>query len=232
MLLKRLSVIFLALIVSVIVAAEFLLPQVAQNAVAQGMAEIIGTSEIQVAVVNRPAVGMLAGTFDHITIESTNAKLDKIIFNSLQADLRNIQLDRQKLYLNRSIKIEQIGEVNIQAVLTQDEVARYLNQNVKGIKNTAVIIDKGRMQAQSSFILGGIASVMIGLDGRVVNDGQKIKFVTERFLLNNSPVGNIGGIGLAEISLLDIKKLPFGVTVRDIIMEQGKLTLKADNKGK
>lgn len=232
MLWKRLSILFLALIASLIVATEFLLPQVAQNAVAQGMAEITGTGEVQATVSNRPAIGMLAGSFDHIKVESTNAKIDKIVFSSLKADLRKIQLDRQQLYLNRSVKIEQIGEVNVEAVLTQDEVARYLNQNVKGVKNTTVTLDKGKMQAQSSFVLGGIASVSIGLEGRVLNDGQRIKFVTDKLLLNNSPVGNVGGIGLAEISLLDLKKLPFGVTVRDIILEQGKLTLYADNKSR
>lgn len=232
MLWKRLSILFLALIASLIVATEFLLPQVAQNAVAQGMAEITGTGEVQATVSNRPAIGMLAGSFDHIKVESTNAKIDKIVFSSLKADFRKIQLDRQQLYLNRSVKIEQIGEVNVEAVLTQDEVARYLNQNVKGVKNTTVTLDKGKMQAQSSFVLGGIASVSIGLEGRVLNDGQRIKFVTDKLLLNNSPVGNVGGIGLAEISLLDLKKLPFGVTVRDIILEQGKLTLYADNKSR
>lgn len=232
MLWKRLSILFLALIASLIVATEFLLPQVAQNAVAQGMAEITGTGEVQATVSNRPSIGMLAGSFDHIKVESTNAKIDKIVFSSLKADFRKIQLDRQQLYLNRSVKIEQIGEVNVEAVLTQDEVARYLNQNVKGVKNTTVTLDKGKMQAQSSFVLGGIASVSIGLEGRVLNDGQRIKFVTDKLLLNNSPVGNVGGIGLAEISLLDLKKLPFGVTVRDIILEQGKLTLYADNKSR
>ena len=227
---KRLLMFFLAIALLGAVAAEFILPQATSLAVAQGMTELVGSSEIKAQVIKRPAVAMVTGSFDQITVNAANAKVDKIIFRQLNAELKDVQLDRQRLYLNRQAVIEQVGEINVAAVLTQEEVARYLNQQVKGVKNATVIIDQGKMTAQSSFVLGGFATVAIGLEGRVVQDGQIVKFVTDRFLLNNSPVGSIGGIGLAEIPLLDMKKLPFGVTVRDIMLEQGKLTLHANNK--
>ena len=229
---KRLLMFFLAIALLGAVAAEFILPQATSLAVAQGMTELVGSSEIKAQVIKRPAVAMVTGSFDQITVNAANAKVDKIIFRQLNAELKDVQLDRQRLYLNRQAVIEQVGEINVAAVLTQEEVARYLNQQVKGVKNATVIIDQGKMTAQSSFVLGGFATVAIGLEGRVVQDGQIVKFVTDRFLLNNSPVGSIGGIGLAEIPLLDMKKLPFGVTVRDIMLEQGKLTLHANNKAR
>ena len=227
---KRLLMFFLAIALLGAVAAEFILPQATSLAVAQGMTELVGSSEIKAQVIKRPAVAMVTGGFDQITVDAANAKIDKIIFRQLKAELKDVQLDRQRLYLNRQAVIEQVGEVNVLAVLTQEEVARYLNQQVKGVKNATVSIDQGKMTAQSSFVLGGFATVAVGLEGRVIQDGQIVKFVTDRFLLNNSPVGSIGGIGLAEIPLLDMKKLPFGVTVRDIMLEQGKLTLHANNK--
>ena len=229
---KRLLMFFLAIALLGAVAAEFILPQATSLAVAQGMTELVGSREIKAQVIKRPAVAMVTGSFDQITVNAANAKVDKIIFRQLNAELKDVQLDRQRLYLNRQAVIEQVGEINVVAVLTQEEVARYLNQQVKGVKNATVIIDQGKMTAQSSFVLGGFATVAIGLEGRVVQDGQIVKFVTDRFLLNNSPVGSIGGIGLAEIPLLDMKKLPFGVTVRDIMLEQGKLTLHANNKAR
>ena len=229
---KRLLMFFLAIALLGAVAAEFILPQATSLAVAQGMTELVGSSEIKAQVIKRPAVAMVTGSFDQITVNAANAKVDKIIFRQLNAELKDVQLDRQRLYLNRQAVIEQVGEINVVAVLTQEEVARYLNQQVKGVKNATVIIDQGKMTAQSSFVLGGFATVAIGLEGRVVQDGQIVTFVTDRFLLNNSPVGSIGGIGLAEIPLLDMKKLPFGVTVRDIMLEQGKLTLHANNKAR
>jgi hypothetical protein len=64
----------------------------------------------------------------------------------------------------------------------------------------------------------------------VVADGQKIKMVTEKILLNNSQVGSLGGSLMSDIQLVDVKSLPFGVAVRDIVADQGKITIFADNK--
>ena len=164
---KRLLMFFLAIALLGAVAAEFILPQATSLAVAQGMTELVGSSEIKAQVIKRPAVAMVTGSFDQITVDAANAKIDKITFRQLKAELKDVQLDRQRLYLNRQAVIEQVGEVNVLAVLTQEEVARYLNQQVKGVKNATVSIDQGKMTAQSSFVLGGFATVAVGLEAVV-----------------------------------------------------------------
>ncbi len=229
---KRLLLILLGLLLVGALVAEVILPQVASDAVAQGMKELTSSAQVQAQVIKRPALGMLAGNFDKITVDATDAKADKITFSQFRATLSEVQLDRERLYFRRVVVLEQVKDVDVMAVITQEEVARYINQNVKGVKNATVIMDKGKMQVTSSFALGGLATVAITLEGRIVGDGQKIKFVTDRFLLNNIVAGNIGGSLLAEIPLIDLKKIPFGVTVRDIALEQGKLTLYADNKAR
>ncbi len=229
---KRLLLISVGLLLIVALVAEVMLPQVASDAVAQGMKELTSSAQVQAQVLKRPALGMIAGSFDKITVDATDAKVDKIAFSQFRATLTEVQLDRERLYFRRVVVLEQVKDVDVMAVITQEEVTRYINQNVKGVKNATVIMDKGKMQVTSSFAFGGLATVAITLEGRIVGDGQKIKFVTERFLLNNVAVGNIGGSLLAEIPLVDLKKLPFGVTVRDIALEQGKLILYADNKAR
>ncbi len=229
---KRLVLILFILVVIAGVAAEVILPKIASDAVAQGMSELTGAAQVKAVVQERPAVGMLTGSFDQISIEADNAKMDKLTFSHLAAVLTDVQLDRERLYFRRSVAIEKVKDIDLTATISQDEMARYINQNVKGVKNAAVTIDKGKMQASSSFAFGGIATVAISLEGRIIADGQRIKFVTERFLLNNTPVGNIGDAMLAEIPLVDLKKLPFGVTVREIVLDQGKVTLFTDNRPK
>ena len=229
---KRLLLISVGLLLIVALVAEVMLPQVASDAVAQGMKELTSSAQVQAQVLKRPALGMIAGSFDKITVDATDAKVDKIAFSQFRATLTEVQLDRERLYFRRVVVLEQVKDVDVMAVITQEEVTRYINQNVKGVKNATVIMDKGKMQVTSSFAFGGLATVAITLEGRIVGDGQKIKFVTDRFLLNNAVAGNIGGALLAEIPLVDLKKVPFGVTVRDIALEQGKLTLYADNKAR
>lgn len=228
---KRLLVIVLVMIMAAAFSIEVLLPQVASNAVAQGMADLTGSQQVKARVTKSPAMAMLSGSFDSVDVEIREAKLDKLIFSQLQVHLTAVQLHRENLFLRRTITLEQVGEAALTAVISQEEVARYLNQNVKGVKNAVVTIGAGKMQAVSSFSLGGFATVAVKLEGRIVSDGRKLSFVADRFGLNNAG-GNLGGAMLTEIPLVDLQKLPFGVTVREVILDQGKVTLLADNKPK
>lgn len=228
---KRLLVIVLVMIMATAFSIEVLLPQVASNAVAQGMADLTGSQQVKARVTKSPAMAMLSGSFDSVDVEIREAKLDKLIFSQLQVHLTAVQLHRENLFLRRTITLEQVGEAALTAVISQEEVARYLNQNVKGVKNAVVTIGAGKMQAVSSFSLGGFATVAVKLEGRIVSDGRKLSFVADRFGLNNAG-GNLGGAMLTEIPLVDLQKLPFGVTVREVILDQGKVTLLADNKPK
>lgn len=228
--LKRLLTILVIILVIAVAAGEIILPKLASDAVAQGMRDLTGTTQVRASVDKNPAIAMLGGSFSTVNIEADNAKLDKITFANLTAVLSDVQLDRQRLFFNRTLSIERVKDVNLTATITQEELARYINQNVKGIKNAIVTITPGKMQATSSFTFGAIATVAVSLEGKIVSDGQKIKFVTDRFFLNNTPVGNIGGAMLAEIPLLELKKLPFGVTVREITMADGKVIIATDNK--
>ncbi len=225
---KRLIVV-LVVIVALIVAGEVLLPAVVSEIVAQGMISQTGSDSVNAQVAKKPALLMLAGQFDKITVDAANARADKLVFSRFHAVLTDVELDMNTLLTRRLVALKSVGAVDLTAVVTEDELARYLNQTVKGVKNAAVAITPGKVQATSSFAIGSFANVGITIEGRIVADNQKIKFVTEKFLLNNSLVGNIGGGMLTEIPLIEMKKLPFGVTVRDIVMEQGKIVIHADN---
>jgi hypothetical protein len=114
-------------------------------------------------------------------------------------------------------------------VLTQEELAACLNKSVKGVKNAAVVITPDKVQATSNFVVGGLANLVVTIDGRIVGDGDKIKFVTQNFNVNNRFLGNIGGGAFNEITLVDMKKLPFNVSVQEIVMENGRVIIKASN---
>lgn len=227
---KRLMV-MLGLVLALLAAGEALLPAAVSEIVAQGMISQTGSDSVNAQVAKRPAWLMLGGQFDQISVEAANARADKLVFSRFHAVLSDVALDMNTLLTRRLIMLKSVGAVELTAVVTEDELARYLNQTVKGVKNATVAITPGKVQATSSFAIGSFANVGITLEGRIVADSQKIKFVTEKFLLNNSLVGNIGGGMLTEIPLLDLKKLPFGVTVRDIAMEQGQIVIHAGNGG-
>jgi len=222
----------LLFVLLLVAASELLLPMVMSNAVNQGLMSLTGSDQVTVTLTKRPAILMLGGKFDHIQLKAEHAKIDKIIFSEMNIALTNAQLDMGKLISRQVVDFQSVEDVDIIAVVGQDELAGYLNQAVKGVKNAAVVITPGKVKASSTFAIGGFANVAVGLEGRIVSDGQKIKFVTDRFLINNMLTGNIGGSLLTEIPLVDVNKLPFHVNMRDIVTENGKVTLYLDNRSR
>ncbi len=212
------------------VAGEVLLPMILSDIVAKGMRGLVGSEQVTATLTKRPAFLMLGGKFDTITVSARQAKADKLVFDDMSITLKDAQLDMGALITRRLVAFQSVGDVEIRGTVTQDELARYLNQTVKGIKNAVVDIQSDKIKASSSFSLGGFANVAVSLEGKIVGDGQKIKFVTDQFLLNNRMTGNLGGALLTEISLVDLNKFPFHVNVRDIVMESGKVILYLDNR--
>lgn len=216
-------------IVLLLAAGELLLPMVLSDFVAKGMRGLVGSENVTVTLTKRPALLMLGGKFDVINLTAQQAKTDKIMFSDMDITLKDAQLDMGTLLSRRVVAFQSVGDVGIRATVTQEELAQYLNQNVKGVKNAVVDINADKIKASSTYAIGGFANVAVSLEGKIVGDGQKIKFVTDRFLINNRMTGNIGGSLLTEIAILDLNKLPFHVNVRDIVMQNGKVILYLDN---
>lgn len=219
-------------IVMVIAAIQMILPKVVSEAVAQGLRELTGSKQVTAKVDKSPAILMLGGKFDKITADASDVKTDKITFRTMHISLTGVDVDIQSLLTSRKLVLQQLNDVAITATLSQEELATFLNNSVKGVKNAVVNITSGKVEVNSALTLGGFARVDVKLEGRIAGDreNQRITFVTDRFLLNNTPVGNIGGSLLTEVPLVDLKKLPFGVNVRDIVMEDGQVIIYADNR--
>ncbi|KYZ76513.1 hypothetical protein AXX12_08760 [Anaerosporomusa subterranea] len=227
---KRLFLILFAAVGIVLAGLALFLPQIVSQAVAQGMRGVLHSNQVTAQVEKSPSFLLLDGQFDRVRLTAKDAKPDKISFSDMQADLSGVKVDMAELVSSRRVVLREVKEASLTASVAQDEMARYLNQTVKGVKNAKVTVQAGKVQVAGTFGIGQIAQMTVTLEGRVVADGQKIKMVTEKILLNNSQVGSLGGSLLSDIQLVDVKSLPFGVTVRDIVADQGKITIFADNK--
>ncbi|HWR42455.1 DUF2993 domain-containing protein [Sporomusa sp.] len=228
---KRLTTIIL-FITMVLAAVEIVLPKVVSDAVAQGLRDLTGSKQVVAKVDKSPAIFMLGGKFDRVSADASDVKADKLTIRNMHITLTGVAVDIQSLLTNRTLVLQKVDDAVITTTITQEELAAFLNSSVKGVKNAAVTITPGKVEVSSVLTLGGIARVDVKLEGRIAGDRENhsIKFVTDRFWLNNTPVGNIGGSLLTEVLLLDLKKLPFGVNVRDIVMEQGQVVIYTDNR--
>jgi len=226
---KRLSMLFL-LVLAIIASSGFWLPNLVNGLVARGMSGLTGTDEITVQALKKPAVAMLGGQFDQVLIHANNANIDRITFSDLDIALEKPEIDMGALFGQQKVLIKSVQDINLTAVVTQEELARYLNQSVKGVKDAAVKVENGKVKVTGQVILANIATIAVAFDGKiVVGEEQKLKFVTEKFSLNNGLAGYVSGSTFTEIPLVNLKKLPFGVKVRSISMENCKIIINADN---
>ncbi len=228
---KRLTTIILFLVM-VAAAIEVILPRLVADAVAQGLRDMTGSQQVMAKVDKSPAILMLDGKFDRVRADVSDVKTEKINFENMHINLTGVEVDTGALLSTRKLVLKKVDEVDITATISQEALATSLNNSVKGVKNAVVNITSGKVEVRSALALGGIARVDVKLDGRIASDrdNRRIKFVTDQFWLNNTPVGNIGGSLLTEIPLVDLKKLPFNVNVRDVVMEQGQVIIYADNR--
>ncbi|SDF27717.1 LmeA family phospholipid-binding protein [Sporomusa acidovorans] len=228
---KRLTTILLFLVM-VVAALEVVLPKLVSDAVAQGLRDLTGSRQVTAKVDKAPAILMFDGKFDRVRADASEVKTEKITFENMHVDLTGVEVDTQALLTSRKLVLKKVDEVQLTAAIGQEELAAFLNNSVKGVKNAAVTITPGKVQVRSTLNLGAIARVDVKLEGRITGDrdNRRIKFVTDQFWLNNTPVGNVGGSLLTELPLVDLKKLPFNVNVRDVVMEQGQVIIYADNR--
>lgn len=230
--LKRL-ILILIVVFALFLGAEAFLPKFLSEAVAQGLSAATNSREMSVKLEKSPAVYMLAGRFDHIVADVAEAKIDKIVVHAMHLSLDDVELDGGKLFSERKIAVQKAGDIKLSAVITQEALANYLNTSVKGIHDATVTITPEKTLVGSQWTIGGLAKIDVKLEGKIINDKQKIKFIPDRFLINSSSVNTsslFGGTLLSEIAVLDSDKLPFGVVVRDIIMQNGQVIINADNK--
>jgi len=222
---------FLIVVVLIMgVASEIFLPVFMSSLIAQGMKSVTGSDNVVATLTKKPALLMLGGQFDSIAVTADHPQMDKIIFSEMSIALTNAHLDMGTLLRQHTVALQSVDGVAITAVMTQDELARYLSQTIKGVKNAVVVMSHDKIKVTSQFSIGILPNLSVSLEGRIVGDGQKIKFVTDQILINNTAAGNLGGALLTEFPLVDLNKLPFHVNVRDIVMESGKVSIYLDNQ--
>lgn len=226
---RRKGILLIGILLGVFIIADGFLPGLVSRYAVQSLKELTNSDNVTVEVHKTPAVLMLTGQFDQVTVDAEQAKIDKITLSSMQAVLKDVQLDMNALLTQKKFVLKSVRDLTVTGTVPQAELARFLDANVKGSHNAEVLITPDKVTVSTNLSLGAIAKVVVTLEGKIVSDGQKLKFVTDRFLLNHVLVGNIGGTMLTEIPLLDLKKLPFGTTIQDIVLENGQIVIIAGN---
>lgn len=209
--------------------SQILLPLAISDVIATSMTKLTSADKVEAIADKSPAFMMLAGNFDTISVKAAGAKTDKVVFEEFDMNLKNIHIDMGSLIQNRMITMKSVDDVTVKAVISETELARTINQSVRGAKNAEVHITPEKVTATSMLSIGGLVNAKVILEGKILSTDHTIIFHTEHFQIDNSMMGKFGGALLTDITLIDLKKLPFDVAVKNITLEQGKAVVYAES---
>ena len=223
---------FLLVLIGITFALQLALPSIVSSFLENKMANYVQSDSIKIKAEKAPAYHMLVGNFDTITLDAKNTQIDKITFKSMHIVLNEVKLDETVLLQEKKAVLKEVGLITLKAILTEKEISTYLNANVKGLQNAIVSIETdNKATISGELTIGGFTAVGLKLQGRIIKDGKKAKFMPEQFSINDKKVGDsiVKGNILSEITILDASKLPFNVTIKEIISEKGQIIINADN---
>lgn len=227
--LKRLGFIFVVL-AFILFFSQFLLPVAIADILGDAMATATRAEKTDAQVEKMPALMMLGGSFDHVRVHAEAAKTDKITFDRFDVEMKQVKVDMYSLVRTRKLEDVSAQSVKVEAVVSENELARAINKSVKGAKDAKVTITPEKVSAEGMVSIGGVVNAKVRLEGKIISQDGKIVLKTENFQINHGIVGKLGGKMLTDLVLVDLMDLPFHVTVKNIILEQGRAVIHADNR--
>jgi len=223
---RRLLIGAVLTVMFVFALSELVLPYVVAKRIETGLAKAYGTYDIHVTVKAWPALMMLGGSFSTITIDGHNIRTDKLTISEFSTVFKDTNIDLRRLISERIVVFQQVGSFDGAIVLQEQEITQFVSQAIKGFKNVHVTLLPEKMKVSGEWAIGP-ASVSLVMDGKLRGDNTQLKFAADQVFLNNSVVvGNFRGSTMTEFMLFDTKKLPVAATIRDVLMEEGRVVIR------
>jgi hypothetical protein len=223
--LKKTTIIIL--LAAVIAFSEIITPFAVSWWLGSALTKAMPARQQNVSARSLPGFALWLGRFDTVKAVTEDAKIDGLKIQETRLTIGDARIDMADLIGNNRISIKLVRDLQIMMKLNEKDLAEYLAAKVKEVKNPTVKILADKIEIRSDVDLG-LIKLSVGVDGRIVGDGQSIRFRSDRL-----EVKNTGGINFSalftEIPLLDLTKLPFKVAVRKIVTEPGQITIYADN---
>lgn len=212
----RALILFLIFSLAIFAVTELVLPRVLGGVVKEALTGYTGGGDITgVSLVSHPAMKMLVGQFDEVTLSAKNVSLGELVADSVTTTLEKLSVNMRDLLTKREFRPVyrglkasiRIGEANLN---------RYVWTGVTGAKNGAIKLHKEGATITADLTLLG-QTVPLLVDGRFV-------LVNAKTVAFEPTGGSFGGVAISEnlVTLVksygwlrvtfDLSKLPVDVT--------------------
>ena len=141
--------------------SEAVLPKIASGALEAALRNTLKTENVDVSARTFPALTMLVGRVGTIDIEAENGMLGNLRSAKLTLHGEGVQMPADVL-VNRNFAVTGADVLTLTGVVTADDLADFLNRDIKEIEDAKVTITKDQVLADATTkVMGRSADVHI-----------------------------------------------------------------------
>ncbi|MDQ7794211.1 MAG: DUF2993 domain-containing protein [bacterium] len=185
---RRLIVLFL-LILLASALAEVFLPRTVERGLEVGLANMLG-GDPEVELRSFPALKLLLGRFDRITVDSQNVPAGRLLVDHLTSTLEDVAINMPALLLDRTLVVERVSRQTVTLRLSEESLRRYLAEAVPGLDEHQVTLQGGVASLRGRLDLRPRA-VRLGVEGgfRIdADDPSRVLYDIQRLSFDGVPV--------------------------------------------
>ncbi|MHB8926523.1 MAG: LmeA family phospholipid-binding protein [Bacillota bacterium] len=235
---RRVLILSVAFIVALTLVVELLLPSVVARGVEAGLDKILGPGEtVNVRLKAYPALKMLTGRVDQVTVESANIKAAGLVIDKLTATIDQVSVNLRTLLSKRQIQSTKSSSIDVKLTISEQNLKQYVLANVKGVKEPRLQIEPGKVTAGGYLTFNGKDFFVVGEGRFVVKDATKVGLELTGLKVDDQdvPVGMINKVmemlGGTDL-FIDMTKFPIPLEAREVQMNKGSLVIIARGKSK
>ncbi|MDP2872281.1 MAG: DUF2993 domain-containing protein [Bacillota bacterium] len=227
------GVIALALL---LVAGELFLPMIVAKGLEAGLGRTLGQgAALEASLQVRPALRLLIGRVDKLTIESRQVKTATLTIDSIAVTVEDIAVNLRSLLTRSGLSVTRNARVGAVIRISEASLRRYVLDNVEGFSDPAVKISADKV-AVVGYIRFANRPLLVSVEGRfVAGSGQRVDFVVDRMSMDTEPVpprltaAVISALGGPEL-FIDLERFPVPLELREVKLQEGWLVIEASTK--
>lgn len=227
-------VLFVVFVLILVVAGEFFLPSIVARGLEVGLERALGQGEtLKASLEARPALKLLLGRVDAVTVESVQAKTATLAIDSLSVTVEDLALNlRDLLGSKHELTVSYNPAIGTVIRISEANLRRHIAENVPGFSDPSVKISTTRVSVSGCMGFAG-RPFLVAVEGRFAGDGeQRIRFLVDKLSLDNEPLppgltaAVIAALGGPEL-FMDLGQYPVPLVLREVRLEEGWLVIEA-----
>lgn len=216
-----------------LVAGELFLPMIVARGIEVGLSRTLGQGPtLQASLQVRPALRLLLGHVDKLTVESQQVKTATLTIDSIAVTVENIGVNLRGLLTRSGLDITRNAKVGAVISISEANLRRYVLDNIEGFSDPAVKIFADRV-AVVGYIRFANRPFLVSVEGRFVpGSGSRVDFVVDKLSMDTEPVpprltaAVISALGGPEL-FIDLGRFPVPLELREVRLREGWLVIEA-----